>query len=118
MSTEVKLLNVIFDSASSPPEKANAAEMLKRKLNTDRDAIVAKYTDDGDGGDAETYRWFWDLEKNRRHAAEVERELAKSDLLRAQVQLYTFAAVTGQLATKMREALWLAGPEIERWANS
>jgi hypothetical protein len=103
--TEEKLLNIIFDDGSSPNERAHAVETLKKTTGKDRAGLVEKYTDDAD--DAETYRWFWESEKNRRVQAEAERDVAKIDLSDALRDLLRFKDLTRRLAAAALDARWL-----------
>jgi hypothetical protein len=105
---EQMLLHRIFDNASSGEECKKAIELLKKETGKDRSGLVEKYTDDTDDLDAETYRCFWELEKNRRIQAEVERDVAKIDLRDAQKHLRKFEDLTRQLASKALDAGWLS----------
>jgi hypothetical protein len=65
-SKEQKLLNRIFDNASSPDECKKAVELLKKELALDRAGLVEKYTNEVNGVDNSGNGHLWRAQRHLR----------------------------------------------------
>ena len=90
---EQKLLDKIFDAASSPEECKKSIELLKKETGKDRSGLVEKYTGTNgtaaqDGASGDMYHSMWSEELSGRVQAELKLQRAEDDLRRTKEQLY------------------------------